>query len=201
MVSDVPLGAFLSGGVDSSLIVAMMAKHSTQPVKTFAVDFSSKDFSELPYAQLVSERQSTDHHEIVVQPDMASVIPELVRHYGEPFADSLALPTWYLCQYTRTGVTVALSGDGGDEAFSGYRRYSHSRTARTLRELPGPLPSMLAKAIGRIPIPAAQQVREFGGASWSPNTFASSASQRTFHTRIDSPSTARPCVRVSSMIR
>ena len=162
MVSDVPLGAFLSGGVDSSLIVAMMAKHSSQPVKTFAVGFTSKDFSELPYAQLVAERYSTDHHEIVVQPDMASVIPEFVRHYGEPFADSSALPTWYLCQYTRTGVTVALSGDGGDEAFSGYRRYTHSRTARMLRALPRPLPSILAKAIGSIPIPAAQQVRGFG---------------------------------------
>ncbi len=162
MVSDVPLGAFLSGGLDSSLIVAMMAKHSSQPVKTFAVGFTSKDFSELPYARLVAERYSTDHHEIVVQPDMASVIPEFVRHYGEPFADSSALPTWYLCQYTRTGVTVALSGDGGDEAFSGYRRHTHSRTARMLRALPRPLPSILAKAIGNIPIPAAQQVRGFG---------------------------------------
>jgi len=168
MVSDVPLGAFLSGGVDSSLIVAMMAKHSSQPVKTFAVGFTSKDFSELPYARLVAERYSTDHHEIVVQPDMASVIPEFVRHYGEPFADSSALPTWYLCQYTRTGVTVALSGDGGDEAFSGYRRHTHSRTARMLRALPRPLPSILAKAIGSIPIRAAQQVRGFGGRLMEP---------------------------------
>ena len=162
MVSDVPLGAFLSGGLDSSLIVAMMAKLSSTPVKTFAVGFTNKDFSELPYAKMVAERYGTDHHEIVVQPDMASVIPELVRHYGEPFADSSALPTWYLCQYTRSGVTVALSGDGGDEAFCGYRRYSHSRTARMLRQLPGPLPSVLAKTIGNIPIPAARKVRDFG---------------------------------------
>ena len=162
MVSDVPLGAFLSGGLDSSLIVAMMAKHSSGPVKTFSVGFTSKDFSELPYAQMVAERYGTDHHELVVEPDMASVIPEFVRHYGEPFADSSALPTWYLCQYTRTGVTVALSGDGGDEAFSGYRRYSHSQTARALRGLPGPLPSLLAKAIGSIPTAAAQQVRDYG---------------------------------------
>ena len=162
MVSDVPLGAFLSGGVDSSLIVAMMAKHSSQPVKTFAVGFSGKDFSELPYARLVAQRYGTDHHEIVVEPDMASIIPELVRHYGEPFADTSALPTWYLCQHTRAGVTVALSGDGGDEAFSGYPRYNHSRTARALRALPGPLPSMLAAAIASIPLPAAQKVRDFG---------------------------------------
>lgn len=162
MVSDVPLGAFLSGGLDSSLIVAMMAMQSSQPVKTFSVGFTSKDFSELPYAKMVSDRYGTDHHEIVVEPDMAAVIPEFVRHYGEPFADSSALPTWYLCQYTRTGVTVALSGDGADEAFAGYRRYSHSRTARALRQLPGPLPTALAKALGSIPIPAAQQVRDYG---------------------------------------
>jgi asparagine synthase (glutamine-hydrolysing) len=162
MVADVPLGAFLSGGLDSSLIVAMMALQSSKPVKTFSVGFTSKDFSELPYAKMVSDRYGTEHHEIVVEPDMASVVPELVRHYGEPFADSSALPTWYLCQYTRTGVTVALSGDGADEAFAGYRRHSHSRTARTLRRLPGPLPTILAKTIGSIPVPAAQQVRDYG---------------------------------------
>jgi asparagine synthase (glutamine-hydrolysing) len=162
MVSDVPLGAFLSGGVDSSLIVAMMAKRSSRPVKTFAVGFTSKDFSELPYARMVAERYGTEHHEIVLQPEMSSIIPELVRHYGEPFADSSSLPTWYLCQYTRHGVTVALSGDGGDEAFAGYRRYGHSRTARLLRKLPEPLPSLLAKMIGNVPTPFAQQVRGFG---------------------------------------
>jgi asparagine synthase (glutamine-hydrolysing) len=162
MVSDVPLGAFLSGGLDSSLVVAMMAMQSSQSVKTFSVGFTNKDFSELPYAKMVSDRYGTDHHEIVVEPDMASIIPEFVRHYGEPFADSSALPTWYLCEYTRTGVTVALSGDGADEAFAGYRRYSHSRTARVLRGLPGPLPGALAKVLGSISIPAAQQVRDYG---------------------------------------
>jgi asparagine synthase (glutamine-hydrolysing) len=162
MVSDVPLGAFLSGGLDSSLVVAMMAMQSSHPVKTFSVGFTSKDFSELPYAKMVSDRYGTDHHEIVVDPDMAAIIPEFVRHYGEPFADSSALPTWYLCEYTRGGVTVALSGDGADEAFAGYRRYWHSRTARMLRGLPGPIPAVLATALGGIPIPAAQQVRDYG---------------------------------------
>lgn len=162
MVSDVPLGAFLSGGVDSSLIVAMMAKRSSNPVKTFAVGFTGKDFSELPYARMVAERYGTEHHEIVIEPEMSSVIPELVRHYGDPFADSSSLPTWYLCQYTRRGVTVALSGDGGDEAFAGYRRYGHSRTARLLRQLPRPLPALLAKMIAKVPTPFAQQVRGFG---------------------------------------
>lgn len=162
LVSDVPLGAFLSGGLDSSLIVAMMALHSSGPVKTFSVGFTTKDFSELPYARMVSQRYATDHHELVVEPDMASVIPQLVRHYGEPFADSSALPTWYLCQHTRTGVTVALSGDGGDEAFGGYRRYAHARTARALRALPGPIPALMAKVLGSVPTAAAQQVRGYG---------------------------------------
>jgi asparagine synthase (glutamine-hydrolysing) len=162
LVSDVPLGAFLSGGLDSSLIVAMMALQSSEPVKTFSVGFTSKDFSELPYAKMVAERYGTDHHELVVEPDMASVIPQFVRQYGEPFADTSALPTWYLCQYTRTGVTVALSGDGGDEAFGGYRRYGHAQTARFLRRLPGPLPSSLANMMGSIPISAAKRVRDYG---------------------------------------
>jgi asparagine synthase (glutamine-hydrolysing) len=162
LMSDVPLGAFLSGGLDSSLIVALMARHSSQPVKTFSVGFSSKDHSELPYAKMVADRYATDHHEMVVEPDMASVVPELVRHYGEPFADSSALPTWYLCQYTRTGVTVALSGDGGDEAFGGYRRYTHSRTARAIRRLPWPLPRLVAAMLSHLPTPQAQEVRDYG---------------------------------------
>jgi asparagine synthase (glutamine-hydrolysing) len=162
MVSDVPLGAFLSGGIDSSLIVALMARESSQPVKTFSVGFTSKDKSELPYAKLVADRYGTDHHEMIVEPDMTSVVPQLVRHYGEPFADTSALPTWYLCEYTRTGVTVALSGDGGDEAFAGYRRYKHCRTARNIRRLPWPLPQALAGLLTRVPMPQAQEVRDYG---------------------------------------
>ncbi len=161
-MSDVPLGAFLSGGLDSSLIVAMMARHSSQPVKTFSVGFTSRDRSELPYARMVAERYGTDHHEMVVEPDMTSVVPEIVRHYGEPFADTSALPTWYLCQYTRSGVTVALSGDGGDEAFAGYWRYKHCRTARNIRRLPWPLPQALAGLLTHLPTPQAQEVRDYG---------------------------------------
>jgi asparagine synthase (glutamine-hydrolysing) len=110
----------------------------------------------------VAERYGTEHHEIVVEPDMAAVIPELVTHYGEPFGDSSALPTWYLCEHTKSGVTVALSGDGGDEAFAGYRRHLHARVARRLRRLPAPLPSMIASAMSHIPFSAAQQVRDYG---------------------------------------
>ncbi len=162
MVSDVPLGAFLSGGIDSSLIVALMAQHSSQPVKTFSVGFTSKDKSELPYAKMVADRYGTEHHEMIVEPDMTSVVPEMVRHYGEPFADTSALPTWYLCEYTRSGVTVALSGDGGDEAFAGYRRYKHCRTARNIRRLPWPLPQLLAGMLTHVPTPQAQEVRDYG---------------------------------------
>ena len=162
MVSDVPLGAFLSGGVDSSLIVALMARQSTQPVKTFSVGFPSKTFTELPYAKLVADQYETEHHEMIVEPNMTSVVPQLVKHYGEPFADTSALPTWYLCEYTRTGVTVALSGDAGDEAFGGYRRYMHTRTSRALNALPWPLPQMFAGLLSIVPTPQAAEVREYG---------------------------------------
>lgn len=162
LMSDVPLGAFLSGGIDSSLIVALMAKHSSQPVKTFSVGFTSKDRNELPFAKLVADRYGTDHHEMIVEPDMTSVVPELVRHYGEPFADSSALPTWYLCQYTRSGVTVALSGDAGDEAFAGYWRYLHARTARALRRMPWPIPQTIARLLTRLPTLRAKEVRDYG---------------------------------------
>jgi asparagine synthase (glutamine-hydrolysing) len=162
LMSDVPLGAFLSGGVDSSLIVALMAIQSSQPVKTFSVGFPSKSFSELPYAKMVADEYETDHHEMIVEPNMASVVPQLVRHYGEPFADTSALPTWYLCEYTRKGVTVALSGDAGDEAFGGYRRYMHTRTSRAIHRMPWPLPQMAAGLLTHIPTPQAQEVRDYG---------------------------------------
>ena len=123
MVADVPLGAFLSGGVDSSGIVAMMAALSDRPIKTFSIGFEEAEFDELPYARAVARRYGTDHHEFVVRADAADVLPELVRHYGEPFADSSALPTYYLSKMTRQHVTVALSGDGGDENFGGYENY------------------------------------------------------------------------------
>lgn len=123
MVSDVPLGAFLSGGVDSSAIVALMAQESTTPVRTFSIGFQEEAYNELPFARLVAQRYGTEHHEHIVTPQVAEVLPTLVKHYNEPFADSSAVPTFYLSKLTREHVTVALSGDGGDEAFSGYGRY------------------------------------------------------------------------------
>jgi asparagine synthase (glutamine-hydrolysing) len=122
-MSDVPLGAFLSGGVDSTTVVSLMAQESSQPVKTFSIGFEDDQYNELPYARLFAERYGTEHHEFVVKPDAAEVLPLLVKHYNEPFADSSALPTYYVSKVTRQHVTVALSGDGGDEGFSGYDRY------------------------------------------------------------------------------
>ncbi|HWQ35571.1 MAG TPA: asparagine synthase (glutamine-hydrolyzing) [Blastocatellia bacterium] len=123
MTSDVPLGAFLSGGIDSGTVVALMAQESSRPVKTFSIGFEDEQYNELPYARLMAERYGTEHHEYIVKPDVAEVLPLLVRHYNEPFADSSALPTYYVSRMTRQEVTVALSGDGGDEIFAGYNHY------------------------------------------------------------------------------
>ena len=128
LISDVPLGAFLSGGVDSSAVVAMMARISTQPVVTTSVGFSERAFSELEHARAVAATLGTRHHDVVVEPRAAEILPRLVWHLDEPFADSSALPTYYVSKAARERVTVALSGDGGDELFAGYqRRYGLNR--------------------------------------------------------------------------
>jgi asparagine synthase (glutamine-hydrolysing) len=123
MVSDVPLGAFLSGGIDSSAVVGAMAESSSQPVKTFSIGFENAAFNELEYARMIAEQFGTDHHEFVVRPDAVDRIPQIVRQYGEPFADSSAIACFHLAELTRGHVTVALAGDGGDEDFAGYDRY------------------------------------------------------------------------------
>jgi asparagine synthase (glutamine-hydrolysing) len=150
LIADVPLGAFLSGGVDSSVVVSYMAEESSH-VHTFSIDFPHVDYSEGSHARRVAELYGTTHEEFVVEPDMVPTVAEAVRHAGEPFADSSAIPTYLLSEMTRRRVTVALSGDGGDEAFAGYTRYWIATAADRL----GPLPLMarpLAKAVGSLPL-------------------------------------------------
>ncbi len=136
MISDVPLGAFLSGGIDSSAVVALMSQLSNQPVNTFSIGFNNQKFNELPRARLIAQRYQTNHHEIIVEPNALEVLPQLVRHYGEPFADSSALPSYYVSKETRKHVTVALNGDGGDENFLGYPWYAVHAVAGRYEKLP-----------------------------------------------------------------
>jgi asparagine synthase (glutamine-hydrolysing) len=136
LMSEVPLGAFLSGGIDSSAVVALMSEFSSAPVKTFSIGFEEQDFSELHHARRVAEHVGTDHHEFIVRPDALEVLPILVEHYGEPYADSSAIPTYYVARETRKHVTVALNGDGGDESFAGYERYAAMRLAERYRRVP-----------------------------------------------------------------
>ena len=147
MVSDVPLGCFLSGGVDSSIVVALMARLSSQPVRTFSIGFDDAAYDETTHARRLAAHCATEHEEFRVTPDAVAVIPSLVRHFGEPFADSSALPTWYLSEMTRRHVTVVLNGDGGDELCAGYEWY---RTGLTLGRLQRFLPGHLARLISRL---------------------------------------------------
>lgn len=135
LISDVPLGAFLSGGIDSSIVVGLMAKISGARVKTFSIGFDDRDYNELRFARAIAKRWGTDHTELIVKPDELAVLPKLVRHYGEPYADSSAIPTFYVSKITRSGVTVALNGDGGDESFAGYDRYAATRIADKITSL------------------------------------------------------------------
>lgn len=136
LVADVPVGAFLSGGVDSSAVVAAMARTGTGTVRTFSIGFEVERFNELPYAKALAERLGTQHHEYVVRPDAMAMLPKMVKHYGEPFADSSAVPSFYLAELARRHVTVALNGDGGDEAFGGYPRYPHVSVLQRLDRVP-----------------------------------------------------------------
>ena len=150
--SDVPLGAFLSGGIDSSLVVAVMSGLMNQPVKTFSIGFEEEGYDETKYARIIAEKYKTDHHEFVVKPDAIDVLPKLVWHYNEPFADSSAIPTYYVSKMTRDYVTVALNGDGGDESFAGYERYLADKLADYYRFVPNFLRErIIRKAIDLLP--------------------------------------------------
>ena len=175
MVSERPLGAFLSGGIDSSAVVAAMARQSRDPVRTFSIGFDERGYDERRYARLVAERYRTDHHELVVTPSVLPVLPTLAWHFDEPFADSSAIPSFYLAQLSRQHVTVVLNGDGGDECFGGYRRYAVMARlsgiplralaactppglgSRLARRRHGSLPYKLGRALELLPHPAARR--------------------------------------------
>ena len=139
MISEVPLGAFLSGGVDSSTVVALMAHESSRPVKTFSIGFEEQDYSELKYAKKVAEHVGAEYNEFIVKPNAMEILPTLVEHYGEPYADSSAVPTYYVSRETRKFVTVALNGDGGDESFAGYERHAAMLLAEHYQKIPSSL--------------------------------------------------------------
>jgi asparagine synthase (glutamine-hydrolysing) len=152
LMSEVPLGAFLSGGIDSSAVVALMAQESSEQVKTFSIGFDEQDFSELHHARRVAEHVGADHHEFIVRPDAMEILPTLVEHYGEPFADSSAIPSYYVSKETRAYVTVALNGDGGDECFAGYERYAAMSIAGKYARLPRSLRNgVIANVAGALP--------------------------------------------------
>ena len=152
MVADVPTGAFLSGGIDSSTVVAAMAESSSEPVKTFSIGFEDERFNELPQARLIAREFSTDHHELIVRPDAVEMLPGVVRQYGEPFADHSALPSFHLARFARERVTVALNGDGGDESFAGYERYTTNLALAGFDRLPHALRAAASAAARRAPL-------------------------------------------------
>jgi asparagine synthase (glutamine-hydrolysing) len=152
LIADVPLGAFLSGGLDSSAIVGVMAMAASRPVPTFTIGFEDRDgFDERPYARIVAERFATDHHEEVVAPDAVDLLETHVWHHDQPFGDSSAIPTYLLNRLTRRHVTVALSGDGGDELFGGYERFVAALLLDRYRRLPPATRSGVARLAASLP--------------------------------------------------
>jgi asparagine synthase (glutamine-hydrolysing) len=151
LLADVPVGAFLSGGLDSSVVVASCAGMSHEALQTFSIGFDEEGYSELPYARQVSERFGTRHYEEIVKPDAAGLLDELTRYYDEPFADSSAIPTFLVSRLASRSVKVVLSGDGGDEAFGGYARYVHDLNEAALRRhVPGWLRRTALRSLARI---------------------------------------------------
>ncbi len=160
MRSDVPLGAFLSGGIDSTIIAGLMQSMSDRPVHTFSIGFPVKQFDERSYAREAAKMLGTDHHEYVVEPEALEMLPRLAWHYDEPFADSSAIPTMYLSQVTRQEVTVALSGDGGDELFAGYDRYRAVAISQWFDRLPSLVKKSMTASIWQ-KLPASVEQKSF----------------------------------------
>src|SRR5579864_5280349 len=154
MIADVPLGAFLSGGIDSASVVASMAAQSSQPVKTFSIGFEEPGFNELPLARLVAAKYGTEHHEIIVRPSAVDLVPTLVRHFDEPFVDSSAIPTYLVSQFAVEHVKVVLTGDGGDEIFAGYLNFLKIHRLRKADALPQKVRKAISGIADRLPYSA-----------------------------------------------
>ncbi len=153
LIADVPLGVFLSGGVDSSAVVAMMAKAAQGPVRTFSIGFTEKSYDELAFARIVARRFGTDHEEERVRAEPVEILPRLAEMYDEPFADSSSIPTWYVSRMARRSVKVALGGDGGDELFGGYETYAAYEAAGLYRRLPAWIAErLIPAAVRRLPV-------------------------------------------------
>jgi asparagine synthase (glutamine-hydrolysing) len=170
MIADVPLGAFLSGGIDSSAVVAAMAEASSQPIRTFSIGFAHDRYDELSKARLIAERFGTNHEELIVDPRAVEIVPKIARHYGEPFADSSAIPTFYVSELARRHVTVGLTGDGGDESFAGYARYVSGLAHHRVESLPLALRRGLGAVVDHVPPSPridswASRIRRFGNAA------------------------------------
>jgi asparagine synthase (glutamine-hydrolysing) len=154
MVADVPLGAFLSGGIDSGSVVASMALQSKDPVKTFSIGFDEADFNELPAAKMVADQYRTAHHEIIVRPDSVKLLERISWHTDEPFGDASCIPTLIVSEFARQHVKVALSGDGGDELFGGYDAFQHVESARKFDAIPNPIKTLGRGLADRLPYSA-----------------------------------------------
>jgi asparagine synthase (glutamine-hydrolysing) len=154
LISDVPVGAFLSGGIDSSSVVASMALQSSQPVKTFSIGFEEPGFNELALAAALARKYGTEHHEMIVRPDSVDLAPKLVRHFDEPFGDSSAIPTYLVSKFAAQYVKVALTGDGGDELFAGYESFREVQRLRLLDYAPAPLLALVSRVADLLPYSA-----------------------------------------------
>lgn len=153
LISDVPLGVFLSGGVDSSSLVALMSKVSSKPIRTFSIGFEERSYDELAYARAVAREFNTEHQELVVRPNAVDLLPQLVRYFDEPFADSSAIPVYFVAKLAREHVKVALSGEGGDEVFAGYETYAAYKFAEVYKRLPKILAAkIIPSIIQRLPV-------------------------------------------------
>jgi asparagine synthase (glutamine-hydrolysing) len=177
MIADVPVGAFLSGGVDSSAVTAFMSELRSEPLKTFTIGFEEADHDERAYARIVAERFGCDHHEEIARPDFTSLLDRLAWHYNEPFADPSAVATYQLARLASRHVKVSLSGDGGDELFVGYGRYAACQAMEWSRRVPAPVARVAAGLAAMIPAPLANR-RPFRGARRRLKALGANAAQR-----------------------